>query len=686
MTGPRSLFLEGPFGAGKTTFAIETLYEWLGSGVPPEKIVVLTPQRTLSRPYQLALQDPERGPTGHVNIRTLAGLAKDMVDFYWPTVALQAGFAEPKEKPHFLTIETAQYAMARFVEEAIERGEFDAIHVAGPEVVRQILDNLNKAALLGMDYGQIPELLSLAWGEERPRKRALAYQAAGRVAEAFRQHCLQNNLLDFSLQVEILTRYLLSDNEFKSIFFGKYTHLVADNVEEDNPTTHHIIAEWLPLLERALLIFDWDGGYRVFLGADCASAEGLREQSDETRVMTGSHVMTLPLAALANAVETAFDSGVPPSAAPEVIDAFDYEFHAFYPQMLDWVADKIAKLVYEEDISPSEIAILAPFMSDALRWSLYQRLEARGVPVVSHRPSRALRDEPAAKCLLTLTMLAHPHWNMRPPREDVTQALALAIGGLDVARAHLLSRIVYRPKEEAFLLSPFEVIQPGMQDRITFTAGQLYDALRGWLMAYVEDGATELDHFFSRLFGEVLSQPGYGLHADYDAGRVVAELVESARKFRQTLFGSEEDPSEIGRQYVSIVNAGLLAALYLASWRDEMTDAVFMAPAYTFLMRNRPVDYQFWLDVGSTGWWERLYQPLTHPYVLSRAWEPGNVWRDEDEYTHQQDILYRLMVGLTRRCRKQIILGMSDLGEQGYEQRGPMLRIFQQVLRSVAHG
>jgi hypothetical protein len=202
----------------------------------------------------------------------------------------------------------------------------------------------------------------------------------------------------------------------------------------------------------------------------------------------------------------------------------------------------------------------------------------------------------------------------------------------------------------------------------------------------VENGPTELDHFFSRLFGEVLSQPGYGLHADYDAGRVADELIESAKKFRQTLFGTWDDPSEIGRQYVSIVNAGLLAALYLASWRDELADAVFMAPAYTFLMRNRPVDYQFWLDVGSTGWWERLYQPLTHPYVLSRAWEPGNVWRDENEYTHQQDTLYRLMVGLVRRCRRQIILGMSDLGEQGYEQRGPMLRIFQQVLRSVAHG
>ncbi len=53
-----------------------------------------------------------------------------------------------------------------------------------------------------------------------------------------------------------------------------------------------------------------------------------------------------------------------------------------------------------------------------------------------------------------------------------------------------------------------------------------------------------------------------------------------------------------------------------------------LAPAYTFLMSNRPVDYQFWLDVGSRGWFERLYQPLTHPYVLSREWPAGQSWTD----------------------------------------------------------
>ena len=46
--------------------------------------------------------------------------------------------------------------------------------------------------------------------------------------------------------------------------------------------------------------------------------------------------------------------------------------------MLDWVAREIARLVHDEGIAPREIAVLAPFLSGALRFSLSQKLAARG--------------------------------------------------------------------------------------------------------------------------------------------------------------------------------------------------------------------------------------------------------------------------------------------------------------------
>jgi len=674
------MLVEGPFGAGKTTFAVETLFAWLDAGIQAEDILVLVPQRTLAEPYYQALRDTARGPLGDVQVRTLNGLIKDTVDLHWPEIAEEAGFAEPTLPPRFLTIETAQYAMAEFVQAAFDRGEFDAINASPQQIARQVIDNLGKAALMQIDYHEIPDLLGAAWGPERPRKRVLAYQAAGRVAEAFRARCLEHRLLDYSLQVELFNR-LMQRPAFRDGFFGGWTHLIIDQIEEETALTHDLLRDWLPHLEGALLIYEWWSGYRVFLGADPEGALDFRQQVEGVLTLDRSYITHPGLDGLIDEVGLALNRGdaEPP---PEESDlAFDYAFHRFYPEMLDWVAQTIATRVHDAGIPPRDIAVLAPFLSDSLRFSLGQKLAAFDIPHVSHRPSRALRDEPAARTLLTLAALAYPEIGYSPPAADVAQALHLAIDGLDPVRAGLLTSIVFRATGDP-PLTEFERINAPMQNRITYGAGESYERLRRWIVERREAPPQPLDHTFRLLFGEVLSQPEYGFHVDSDAGRVVHELVESARKFRTGLFGDlNVTPDAIARRYFEIVNQGLLGALYVSSWRDEQANAVFMAPAYTFLLRNRPVQIQFWLDVGSTGWWERLDQPLTHPYVLSPRWPPGDLWTDSEEYERQQSMLYRIVSGLLRRCSSHIYLGISDLNEQGYEQRGPLLRVFQQVLR-----
>lgn len=220
-----------------------------------------------------------------------------------------------------------------------------------------------------------------------------------------------------------------------------------------------------------------------------------------------------------------------------------------------------------------------------------------------------------------------------------------------------------------------------LQTRISYRLGERYERLRVWLAAQGDPG-TPLDHFFQRLFGEVLAQVGYGFHRDVEAGRVIAQLIESAHTFRDTLFPADTpDWADARREYLNLIAQGLLATLHTQSWQDEEVGAVFLSPAYTFLLRNRFVDYQFWLDVGSASWAERLEQPLTHPYVLRRDFTSGDVWTDDLEAQTSRDMLYRVVVGLTRRCRKQIYLGIADLGEEGYEQRGELLRVFQAILQ-----
>jgi hypothetical protein len=183
----------------------------------------------------------------------------------------------------------------------------------------------------------------------------------------------------------------------------------------------------------------------------------------------------------------------------------------------------------------------------------------------------------------------------------------------------------------------------------------------------------------------VLSQEGFGFHHNFDSAQVAASLIESVQKFRWAMEGTGEANSELsnlalGKEYLAMLADGVIAAQYVAAWASTPEDAVLLAPAYTFLMSNRPVDVQFWLDAGSGAWVERLFQPLTHPDVLSRHWPRQRIWTDADEVEANNATLMRLLNGLLLRCRVKVYLGLTELGESGYEQRGALLRVFNRVL------
>ena len=678
-------FLEGPPGTGKTTLAVERMRDLLAAGVPGDSILVLTPQRTLAVPYLEVLRSPEASPGEPVTVATVGGLARRSLDLFWPLVAADAGFAQPDEPPIFLTLETAQYFMDRVIEPLLAEGYFDGVTIQPNRLISQVLDNLNKAAVVGFSHQEIAVRLKRAWGGESSRKRI--YDEAQAVAVRFRDYCLFHNLLDFSLQIEVFFRDLLPLPIFQGYLFERYRHLIADNLEEDTPVAHDLLQSWLarPELESALLVYDDDGGYRVFLGANPEGGHALRELCDEHIRLNESHVIPPGMEALGYAVGHALHRSAEERQG-DIRHVLAFDRQRFHPQMLDWAADEIARLVHQEGISPGHIVVLAPFLSDALRFSLTDKLAQRGVHTWSRRPSRALHEEPAARCLLTLAALAHPGWERTPHKQDVTQALMRAIAELDLVRARLLTEITYRSHEGRPEITSFDDIRPEMQTRIGYRLGERFEDLRAWLVGYTAGEEMALDHFWSRLFSELLSQPGYGFHSDYDAGQVTANLIESANKFRRALGGATFEGESEGKAYVEMVDRGVLAAQYVTSWQTQPEDAVLLAPAYTFLMSNRPMDYQFWLKAGSSAWWERIYQPLTHPYVLTRRWareKADEVWSDADEFEARQAALYRLTLGLLRRCRKKVYLGISDLGEQGYEEKGPLLQVIQRVLRTV---
>ena len=669
------LFVSGSAGTGKTTTGIERLRYLLDHGVPADSILMLTPQRTMQEPYQDLLFSPERRAGGEVTSATIGGLARRICDLFWPMAAEAAGFRNPDQPPVFLTLETAQYYMAYLVRPLLEQGYFQSLTIDRNRLYSQILDNLNKAAVVGFPYTEIGSRMDDAWFGDPGQRRI--YQDAQECASLFREYCLENNLLDFSLQLDIFANILWPQEQVQNFLKQTYRHLIYDNVEEDAPRAHDIIGEWLADFDSALLIYDNDAGYRYFLGGDAVTGYALSEVCDERIEFAESFVASENIIQLSNTLVSAIAHQEPENASPS--NALEFILAHYYPEMLDEIVAKIKLLVEQDGIPPSEIVVLAPYLSDALRFSITHRLDQAGIPSRTHRPSRSLRDEAGSQSLLVLSALAHPHWKVHPTKFDVTHAFMFALN-TDLIRAQLLTEIVYRQKD--LRLSTFDEIKPEMQERITYLLGEKYTNLCNWLNDYREQTPLPLDFFLRKLFGEVLSQPDHGFHHNADAIRIASSLIESIKKFRYAMESSNVNPEfDLGREYLAMLEDGVIAAQYLESWRSENKDSVLVAPAHTFLLMNHPVTVQFWLDPGSSGWVQRLSQPLTHPYVLSRHWESGRLWMDTDEVNAEIEALARLAGGLLSRCRERLFLALADLSETGFEQRGTLLKAFQKVIQ-----
>ena len=713
------IFLRGKASVGKTTVGAQWLQRLLAEGVPAHRILVLVPQRRLALPYQREIRRSEGRAGAEVTIATLGSLARRTVQLFWPLVTDRLSQTFPTRRPKALSLEMVQYLMFKLLQPEIERNDyFKSVTIDRARLFGQLADNLNKSAVVGFPSTTIGARLQAAFPDDPERQHIFGDVQA--CVNLFRDYCRRYNLLDFSLQVELFTQALWSFASVQDSLRGRYQYLIVDNVEEDTPATHRLLREWVPGTRSSLVIFDEEAGYRRFLGADDRSGEALREVCDreielrETRVMSRS-VETLLGEVVAilqedeKEEERSNASGLQERRRQEVARrAIVYPRAAvsrFHPQMLDWVASEVARLVERRKVPPDRIVILAPLMGDALRFSLVNRLARRGIESRTLRPSRPLHAEPAVKALVTLAKLAHPHWQFddayRVSASHVVQMLLCVLEGIDLARASLFVEVLFSAKGE---LHPFAgITNAERRGRLTEVYGERFDRLREWVWQYrheeavpAAEGAAEgaaaegaprrrgtpIDLFFRRLFGEVLSQPGFGFHRDLDAVRIVSNLIASAQSFRQSA-EVIETRLDLGNEYLRLVDQGILADQYdPVRGQEEMERAVLIAPAYTFLLSNQAVDYQFWLNLDSGAWNRRLQQPLTQPYVLSQQWNRADAWTEMHERESSREMLCRVVAGLIRRCRRRIYLGISQYDERGYEQVGELRVVFDHLLRA----
>ena len=469
----KSVFLRGPFGSGKTTVATYLLNAWVLENPTRNAIIVLAPQRGQHLAYQNALHQNANYHGQPVSFLTMHGLARRMITLYWPLINDFAGFTHPKQVPSYLTMESAQYFMALLVSPLIDQGYFSSLTMDRNRIYSQLLDNLNKSAIAGFPYQTIGERLSHAWIGDSSQLNV--YEDVQNCMNLFRSFCLENNMLDYSLQIELFQKFIWPSKLFRNNLFSAYQNMIYENCEEDPPFVHELVKEWLPHLDSALLIFDEDAGFRHFLGASPLSAASLTESCDKQVIFTDSFVTSVATQYLIQQVRQPqkdqkarqVEQSSKLQGVREILVSPEDELR-FYPQMLGWVVDKVKQLI-DDGTPPGEIAIFSPYVSDMLRFEIESRMEELNIPYQSYRPSRALRDEPAIQALLSLIKLKISSWQLPVTKLVLANTLTTLIQDLDPVRARLLADKQPSPDDQHISqLLAFSDYDESTRNRITY--------------------------------------------------------------------------------------------------------------------------------------------------------------------------------------------------------------------------
>jgi hypothetical protein len=657
------------------------LVELIERNTRPDRILVLVPQQAQAEPFRTALNQIQgRFKTrGQPEINTLYGLAYQHVSLFFPLVAGRAGFADIAREPTFINVELAQYFLNEIV--TPHNAEFDDLRLYRPRLLSQILDSMNKAAECGFSLDEIAERLGTAWSGES--RRVVSYKRAQDIALLFRQFCLEHSLLDFSLLIECYANHLANTPTYHDYIAARYRHIIADNVEENPPVMHDFLRQILSTCDSAILAQDDPGGYRLFLGADPVSARALADQCHEVITHTGSFTANSANVAFVSAISAQFGSAT--AVAPAIKQsAKDIITGKFWANMVTGVVSDIVKRV-NAGVAASDIAVLAPYVEDVLRFELSEQLAKAKIALRVVRPSRPLYDHPLTRTLITLAKLAHPQWEMTLTASELARALATCIAGLDVARAQLIAEVVIKTNTQGLA----ELSDAATWDRVGMRFFERYHELQRWLsLAKDAIAPMPIDLFWQQCFSQVLSRSGFGLYESPNGATACDKLIRSARHFREVIAQHMPDqPAEkMATAYLTMLAEGIMAAQYVPERQEsqpaEEKNAVLLAPVYTYLTNNFRSRYQYWLDINSLGWYERIHQPLTHPYVLSRQWQRGNVWTEMHEHEARRVMLMRVVQGLAYRCSDDIVFASSQLGISGQEEVGPLARAIQRVIIS----
>jgi len=677
------IWLEGKAGCGKSTAAAERVRFLMEHTDAWPQILIFTPGRNYSGPYQDLLSREGIRP----RITTYNSFVQNTLRLFWPLIAADTDFGRKKAYPMFLTIEAAQIIMAKLIRSKRDEGYFSGLTASPSRVFNQVMVAMHKCAAAEIPFEDYARIMQESWGGDGALLPVFAQtQECGKL---YREVCVRNNLLDYSLQLEVFTKHLLLHPVFRQWLENQHFHLIFDNLEEEVPAAHHFVREIAPLCRSVLLISDRDGGYRSFMGCDPYSAGTLREICTTQMTFEDSFVCSPALQAMEQVIVDPSLKNRDLPVSPR--SAFSFASGHHYPEMIKKAVNDVANLIWVQGIAPKDIVIIAPLVSDVLYTEMERGLREQGIKVYLHRPSRPLLNERVTRSLLTLCEIVKPIPGTQVRLLDIVQMAQCFIEGLDPMRGQLIVGGMFRERKHddpdpiEYDLKPFASLSEEKKKRIPPQIAERFEVLRTWIERQRKNKVLSPERIVSEFFTDVLIREGFITDPETNLG--IRKVADSMTKYKAVLdyLDSNEGESSGFRpdwaDYFELVGLGMINAKYYEELYAQPEDTVLISLTSAYLSMDRCADYQIWLNVGAPRWWERFYGELTNDAVLSRFWPPEKKWDALTAAAYNDTHMTRQLCGLLRRCHVQVKAYASELNESGMEQKSKLLMLFSGLTR-----
>lgn len=661
----KNIVLTGPAGTGKTELLMKR-YRYLTEEchLPGEGILVLT----MNRKQCEAWNDSAAAATsGKTRITSFYSFLKEEIELYFSYICMQCSEIRNKAlRPQFLSFDAAQLMVARVVEHhRLHKNAFAALSTDTWRIASALLTNLSRAALSGIECGEIGRRMYLAaeWKDEEKQK---LYEEGDAILAAYRSKCLSLGVLDYGLAAEIYRTYLLQHEDYLQQLGKRYPHWIIDDAEDSLPLQVDVIEAAAPHIRSCWIACNTQGGCGDFYGGDFRYAvqhllRG-REQVEMARKQIPNPFMYEFSEMLFDAIAGGKQAYIRDCGGVDRI-----QYYELRSDMLRGMADCILRLVKEEGISPGDIAIISTHADPVTQELLQFFLQKEQILLRNPGAKEQMQHHPQVRFMLVLACLCHPAWKINVDVIDVRNMMQ-RLTGWDAVRSARLAEMVLQYRQR---IVKGEAQDVSAKEYKEMPAAILH--LMQWMKDYLEkrSGIMEED-FFEHASSDVLMDSMTSLTAVQE----VRELIEAFRSFQDTI--SRFAGIHVLKSFVELMLRGVKS--YEPAAEQEAENAVLLTTPAAYLSMGLRSQVLLLSSISSKHWMQRSAKELENANVLKPSWEVGQIYHEAWELQWQKESLATVLRNLCKRCTGKVIPFECRYSGDGYINDGLLSVYFRDIL------